>query len=117
MQPVTYLMRLPVTLARFIAFVKRENIVTVNLHYPCRRRSRCILRASDVRAFNVVSLHGSTQRDAARSRAHVAIRPSAIGCDRGVPQALVRNCGVAPRLNGLSVVLTPSTRMLIVSRR
>ena len=58
---LTYLIRLPVTLARFIAFVKRENIVTVNLHYPCLAAFTVHLaRLVMSGAFNVVlSFHGS----------------------------------------------------------
>ena len=58
---LSYFVRLPVTLARFIGLIRREKIVTVNLHYP----SLSVFTVQLARfmlfgAFNVVlSFHGA----------------------------------------------------------
>lgn len=58
---LSYLIRLPVTLARFIGLIRREKIVTVNLHYPSLSAFTVQLaRFMMFGAFNVVlSFHGT----------------------------------------------------------
>jgi len=58
---ISYLVRLPLALLRFIALIRRENIVTVNMHYPGLSAFTVLLvRFITFRAFNVVlSFHGA----------------------------------------------------------
>ena len=58
---LAYLVRLPVTLVRFIGLIKREKIVTVNLQYPSLSAFTVLLaRFVTFGAFNVVlSFHGA----------------------------------------------------------
>lgn len=58
---LSYLVRLPWTLARFIRLIRRENVVTVNLHYPGLSAFTVLLaRFMTSGAFKVVlSFHGA----------------------------------------------------------
>ena len=58
---LSYFVRLPWTLARFIRLIRRENIVTVNLHYPGLSAFTVLLaRFMTSGAFTVVlSFHGA----------------------------------------------------------
>lgn len=70
---LSYLIRLPLTLVRFIQLIRRENVVTVNLHYPGLSAFTVLLaRFMTSGAFNVVlSFHGADLprcRDGERAR-------------------------------------------------
>ena len=58
---LSYLVRLPLTLSRFIALIRRDNVVTVNMHYPGLSAFTVLLaRFITFGAFNVVlSFHGA----------------------------------------------------------